>query len=209
MFTPRVQAEQELQGVRAQYERTYANRLTGPLDADARAFIESRDSFYMASVSETGWPYVQHRGGPVGFLKVTGPEQIGFADFRGNRQMISTGNVARDGRVSLILMDYPRRARLKMLGHMRIQSADAAPDLAATLAVDGAGRVERLALIDLVAIDWNCPQFITPRHTEDEVMARVAPALARRDAQISALADRLRALGDSSDDILTLGSKAT
>jgi len=149
---------------------------TDRLTPDEQAFIETRDSFYMATVTENGWPYVQHRGGPPGFLQVLHPGQIGFADFRGNRQMLSTGNLAADDRVSLILMDYPRRERLKILGHARVVDAREHPELAGRL-VGSKGRavVERVVLIDVVSYDWNCPQHITPRYTAAEVEALMAP----------------------------------
>lgn len=128
------------------------------------AFIQARDSFYIASISETGWPYIQHRGGPVGFLRVLGDRQIGFADFGGNRQLISVGNISVNDRVSLFLMDYAKRERLKLLGHARVLDARDNPDLRAALTpANYRANVERLFLIDLVAFDWNCPQHIKPR----------------------------------------------
>ncbi|MEL7129925.1 MAG: pyridoxamine 5'-phosphate oxidase family protein, partial [Pseudomonadota bacterium] len=128
-----------------------------------------------ASVSETGWPYMQHRGGPAGFLKVLSPTRLGFADYRGNRQYVSTGNVLSDPRVSLFLMDYPNTARLKLLGRAQVKLASDAPDLAAKLAVPDQGKVERLFMIDVDAFDWNCPQFITPRYTTEELAETLAP----------------------------------
>jgi len=142
-------------------------------------FIAARDSFYMATINENGWPYLQHRGGAPGFLRVLGPNQLGFADLRGNRQMLSTGNVAVNDRVALFLMDYPQRSRLKILGHARIVPATAEPVLASKLAPAGARGVERLVLIEVEAFDWNCPKFITPRYTMPEVEAFVAPLKAR------------------------------
>jgi predicted pyridoxine 5'-phosphate oxidase superfamily flavin-nucleotide-binding protein len=127
-------------------------------------FIAARDSFYMATVSESGWPYVQHRGGPKGFLRVLDEHTLGFADFAGNRQYISTGNLTANNRVSLFLMDYNRRERLKLLGYARVLDAAGSPELAQRLAVPGyKARIERLLLIDVVAFDWNCPKHITPR----------------------------------------------
>lgn len=201
MFTPNVKKEQEKEGMRERFEHMYRNRLKGPLDDDAIAFIQSRTSFYMATVSETGWPYVQHRGGPAGFLKVTGEETLGFADYLGNKQHISRGNLAGNERVSLFLMDYPRRARLKLIGHMKIMDATSDPELAKTLSVDNEGPVERLAKVELVAIDWNCPKYIEPRYTQDEVTNLVAPHLAERDKQIETLKARLRQLGEDPDNL--------
>ena len=147
------------------------------LTAEETEFLTARDSFYMATVTEDAWPYVQHRGGPPGFLKVLGPNQLGFADFGGNRQMISTGNLAVSDRVALFFMDYPRKERLKLLGHVRVLDAREHPQLADRLSPTPAlrGSVERLFLIDVIAFDWNCPKYITPRFTEAEVSAAVAP----------------------------------
>ncbi|MEM9320615.1 MAG: pyridoxamine 5'-phosphate oxidase family protein [Pseudomonadota bacterium] len=187
MFTPRVRAEQDTVGMGQRYARTYEHRHRGPLDADTRAFIETRNSFYMATVSETDWPYVQHRGGPAGFLKVLGPERIGFADYPGNKQFISKGNLGASDRVALILMDYPRRARLKLLGHATVMRAADDAELAAQLATEGAAVPERLVTIDLAAMDWNCPKYITPRLTEAEIDAALGP-------RIKEMADRIEAL---------------
>lgn len=150
------------------------------LGDDERRFIASRDSFYLATVSESGWPYIQHRGGPAGFLHVLDSHRLGFADFRGNRQMLSTGNLATNDRVALFLMDYPRRERLKILGRARVLDAREHPDLKAQLAPTAmAAKVERLVLIDVVGFDWNCSQHITPRYTAEQVDALVAPLHAR------------------------------
>jgi predicted pyridoxine 5'-phosphate oxidase superfamily flavin-nucleotide-binding protein len=151
------------------------------LTAEETDFLGARDSFYMATVTEDGWPYVQHRGGPPGFVKVLGPNQLGFADFAGNRQMVSTGNLAAGDRVALFFMDYPRRERLKLLGHARVLAAREHPALADQLAPAPAlrGRVERLFLIDVIAFDWNCPKYITPRFTAAEVEVLTAPLRAR------------------------------
>ena len=151
--------------------------------AEETAFIAQRDSFYMASVSETGWPYVQHRGGPRGFLKVVDDRTLAFADYRGNRQYISTGNLKADGRVSLILMDYAQRARLKIYAHAEIIAPDADPALAALVTVPGyKAKMERIYRLKLQAFDWNCPQHITPRFTEEEVAAAVQPLRERLEA---------------------------
>jgi predicted pyridoxine 5'-phosphate oxidase superfamily flavin-nucleotide-binding protein len=126
----------------------------------------------MATVSEAGWPYIQHRGGPVGFLKVLDERTLGLGDFRGNRQYISLGNVASDDRTALFLMDYPNRQRLKILAHMSVRDLAAEPDLAERLLSPGyKGRPERAFILELESFDWNCPQHITPRFTADEVAA--------------------------------------
>jgi len=174
-FTKHVKAEQEAHGSREMYNGMTARPAPDGFGDREAAFISMRDSLYMATVSEDGWPYIQHRGGPRGFLKVLSPTQLGFADYRGNRQYVSVGNLRTETRVSLFLMDYPNRARLKLLGKARVQAAENAPDLAAQLAVDGQGKVERLFILDIEAFDWNCPQFITPRFTEDELAASLSP----------------------------------
>ncbi len=195
MFTDRVKAEQERLGSRTAYEKMTAQPAPEGLSERETAFIATRDSFYMATVSETGWPYVQHRGGPKGFLKILNPTQIGFADFRGNRQYVSTGNLKTDQRVALILMDYPHKARLKLLGHAKVQDAEDYPELAARLTDEGGGRAERLFTIDVVAFDWNCPQFITPRFTEAEIRAAVGDRLAHLETENAALKAKLAEAG--------------
>lgn len=157
-----------------------------PLGDDERAFIEARDSFYMASVSENGWPYVQHRGGPRGFLRVVNATLVTFADYQGNRQLLSTGNLAVNDRVTLFLMDYPNGTRLKIIGHARIEDAKVHPELFAQLAhLDVARVVERFVFIEVVSFDWNCAQYITPRYTMEEIEALVAP-LKKRIAELEA-----------------------
>ena len=157
-----------------------------PLTDEERSFIEARDSFYMATITENGWPYVQHRGGRPGFLRVVNPTQLAFADYKGNRQMLTTGNLAANDRVALFLMDYPRRERLKILGHARVADARQHPELVAQLAESEArGLVERLFFIDVLSFDWNCPKYITARYTAAEVEAAVAP-LKQRIAELEA-----------------------
>src|SRR3990172_4139931 len=129
----------------------------------------------MATVSETGWPYIQHRGGPPGFLRVLDEKTIGLADFRGNRQYISVGNLKTDDRVSLFLMDYPNRARLKILRRARVVDADDREMLQRLVLPDYKVQVERGLLIAVEAFDWNCPQHITPRFTPAEIEAATAP----------------------------------
>ena len=157
-----------------------------PLTDEERTFIEARDSFYMATITESGWPYIQHRGGPLGFLRVVSPTQLAFADYKGNRQMLSTGNLAANDRVALFLMDYPRRERLKILGHARIEDARQHPELVAQLAEPEVHRlVERLFFIEVISFDWNCPKYITPRYTAAEVEKAVEP-LRQRIAELEA-----------------------
>jgi predicted pyridoxine 5'-phosphate oxidase superfamily flavin-nucleotide-binding protein len=178
--TPSVIAAQAANGSLGLYDKAGAHRRFDSFGPAEQAFIAERDSFYMASVSETGWPYVQHRGGPPGFLKAIDDRTLAFADFRGNRQYISLGNVSANDRVALILMDYPNRRRMKLYAHIEARDLAGDPDLAATLALPGYRAVpERAFLLHLDAFDWNCPQHITPRYSEAEIKAGVAPLLAR------------------------------
>jgi hypothetical protein len=157
-----------------------------PLGEAEAEFVAARDSFYMGTISESGWPYVQHRGGPSGFLRVVDPSTLAFADYKGNRQLLSTGNLSANDRVALFLMDYPNRTRLKILGHARVEEARAHPDLVSQIA-DPKMRsgVERLVFIDVVAFDWNCPKYITPRYSIKEV-EELAEPLRKRIAELEA-----------------------
>lgn len=168
MFTPRVlEAQQHYYGQARNLGPASEAAVLGPEEI---AFIAARDSFYLASVSETGWPYLQHRGGRAGFLKVVSPTELAFADYKGNRQLLSTGNLAGNDRVSLFLMDYPARERLKLIGHATILDAAEAPELVRNVTDPESARVtERVFRIRVVGFDWNCSQYITPRYTADEV----------------------------------------
>ena len=174
MFTQDVKDTQSDFGSREKQalftKRVGPNSSLGEAEAE---FIAKRDTFYMATVNQDGWPYVQHRGGPAGFLRVLGANQLAYADFRGNTQLVSMGNSVGNDRVSMILMDYPNRRRLKLLGHFRFERADAASaDLLEKVALPGyRGRIERIVHIDVVAFDWNCPQHITRRYSESEFTA--------------------------------------
>jgi len=159
-------------------------------------FIQRRDSFYMASVSETGWPYVQHRGGPRGFVRVINRGLIGFADLRGNKQYVSLGNLEHDPRVALFFMDYPNQTRLKILGRVEVHEHDAeAPALIESFrSTDKSDIIERVILIHVEGFDWNCPQHITPRYTIEELQEVLAPVrekLATLEAENAALRDKL------------------
>ncbi len=187
-FTPGVKRLQELHGSRAQYARMEApagpNAMLGPAEAE---FLAAADSFFLSTVSETGWPYVQHRGGPAGFVKVLSPTGIGFADFRGNRQHVSEGNARHDDRAAIIVVDYANRHRLKLLGHLRFVEVSAAdPDLVRRVDLPGyRARIDRVALFEVAAFDWNCPQHIMRRFTEAEV-EQSTKALRERIAELEA-----------------------
>lgn len=191
-FTPAVKAAQAANGSQDIWSRRMSAQPFEGLGQDEAAFIAARDSFYLASVSETGWPYVQHRGGPPGFLKVLAPSTLAFPDFRGNRQYISLGNVAGDDRVALILVDYAARARLKILARMQAVDLSADPGLEAKLDLPGyKGRPERAYVLNVEALDWNCSQHITPRFTAAEIDAGTAP-LRPRLTELEAEVERLR-----------------
>jgi predicted pyridoxine 5'-phosphate oxidase superfamily flavin-nucleotide-binding protein len=191
--TPSVRAAQAANGSREMWEKFKGHRTFDRFTDDEVAFIAERDSFYMATVSETGWPYVQHRGGPAGFLNVLDEKKLGFADFRGNLQYISVGNVAADDRAALILVDYPNQARLKILAHVEMRSIAVDSELAARLAVPGyKAKLERACLLHLETFDWNCPQHITPRYTMDVIQAAVAQ-LQTRITELEAENQALRA----------------
>ena len=188
LFTPSVKAAQVATGSRQADALTSApDRLT-PRE---EMFISLRDSFYMATNSASGWPYLQHRGGPAGFVKILDAGRLGFADFRGNRQYMSLGNLATDDRVSLFFMDYAKRARLKVLGRLRSVDLADHPALAAALVdADYGAKVERAIIVEIDSYDWNCPQHITPRFAEREIERIVKPLQAR----IEELEERLAKL---------------
>lgn len=184
LFTDRARALQEQDGSRPGYARMEEGADGSPdlLGEKEAAFIGERDSFYLASTTSEGWPYVQHRGGPRGFLRLLPGNRLGFADYRGNRQHVSTANLIDDDRVSLFLMDYPNRRRLKLLGHARMIAAADDSALVASLMPEGYKALpERACVIDVIGFDWNCPQHIIPRFTEAEISAAVAPLVAERD----------------------------
>lgn len=172
--TDTVKQLQEADGSRKSYARMEAGEDSNNVLTDREeAFIGARDSFYMATVSETGWPYVQHRGGPGGFVRVIDQKTLGFPDFSANRQFVSTGNLQVDDRLLL----YPNKARLKLLGRVKT-SKD--PEILESLALEGySAKIERAFLIDVAAFDWNCPQHITPRFTVEDIDSAVAPLQAR------------------------------
>lgn len=193
-FTPLVKEQQKLHGSRHLYERVENSPDLGDrLGPDEQAFIRERDGFYMASVTETGWPYIQFRGGHVGFIQVLDEQTIAFADLRGNRQYISTANLMQDDRVALFFMDYPTQSRLKVLGRARIHEGDAeAERLIVYLRVpDEKTPPERAIVIHVEAFDWNCQQHITPRYSEAE-LARILEPMRHRLEALEAENKRLR-----------------
>ena len=178
--TPSVRAAEAANGSARHFDDFRGDRASDRFGDAERDFIAARDSFYIASVSETGWPYVQHRGGPAGFLKVLDDKTLAFADYRGNRQYITLGNATANDRVALFLMDYPNRRRLKIYAHIEQRALDADSDLAQAVLDPGyKAKPERVFLLHLDAFDWNCPQHITPRYTDAEVSAALEPMIAR------------------------------
>ena len=181
VFTAAVKALQERYRSRKQYDRL--ERCGEPQDrlsAQETEFIAERDSFYLATVGSSGWPYIQHRGGPTGFLKIVDDKTLAFADFRGNKQYISAGNLATDDHIALIMVDYPNQARLKILGHAEIFEGDQAESWLERVRVPNyQAVVERVFVIRVAAFDWNCPQHITPRYTAEEIEHALEPTLAR------------------------------
>jgi predicted pyridoxine 5'-phosphate oxidase superfamily flavin-nucleotide-binding protein len=200
--TPAVRAAQKAMGSDGLWADFKGHRSSDRFSDNEAAFIADRDSFYMATVSETGWPYVQHRGGPRGFLKLVDDRTLAFADYRGNRQYISTGNTAGNDRACLFLMDYARRARLKIYARAEVVALDADPALTELVAVPGyKAKLERVFRLRLEAFDWNCPQHITPRFTEQEIAEAVRPLRDRvesLESENAALRARLVTFGETS-----------
>jgi uncharacterized protein len=193
-FTPQVKAEQQRDGSRAGYARSFeadAQTFNDRLGPDETDFITRLRSFYMATVSETGWPYVQHRGGPAGFVQVLDEQHIAFADYAGNRQLISVGNLAGNARVALIAVDYVHRVRLKLLGTLAVRPLADDAALAARLVAPGLrARPQRAMVVKVEGFDWNCPQHIPLRLDAEDVQR----ALDERDARIAELESRLKTL---------------
>jgi uncharacterized protein len=203
VFSPVIKALQERHGSRRQYARLEKSGASPDrLGRQESEFIAERDSFYLASVGETGWPYIQHRGGPRGFLKVIDERTIAFADFSGNKQFISVGNLMTDNRVALILVDYPRQARLKMLGRVEILEGEEAREwIKQVRDPEYKAVIERVFVIRVEAFDWNCPQHITPRFTVDEIQDVLAP-IERRMRELEQDNERLR------EELARLGTSA-
>ena len=191
-FTPTVKAIQDRKGSRAQYARMeqkggWSDRIT----PDLARYLAERDTIFLATATSDGQPYIQHRGGPPGFIKVLDEKTLAFADFKGNRQYITQGNLADNDKAYIFAMDFANRRRIKIWGRARIVEDD--PDLLARLTDTGydAGRPEQALLFTVAAWDSNCPQHITPRFTQEEVRVAVAPLMTR----IKELEDRLAEAG--------------
>jgi predicted pyridoxine 5'-phosphate oxidase superfamily flavin-nucleotide-binding protein len=170
-FTDSVKAQQEKYGTRTAYARMeQGGKFRNQITWQEQRHIEARDGFYLSSVGDNGWPYMQFRGGPKGFLKVTGDNTLAYADFRGNGQYISTGNFSDNKKTMLFLMDYPNKTRLKIWAEAEVLDPAEHPELAIQLIMpDYDAKVERIIVFKVQAFDWNCPQHITPRFTEEEI----------------------------------------
>ncbi len=199
--TSSVRAAQARMGADRIWQNFKGHREFDCFTENEAAFIADRDSFYLATVSETGWPYVQHRGGPRGFLKLVDDHTLAFADYRGNRQYISTGNLAAADRACLFLIDYPDRARLKIYVRVEILALDDDPDLTALVTMpDYKAKLERIFRLRLKTFDWNCQQHITPRFTEPEIAEAVRSLrdrLVQLESENTELRARLIANGES------------
>lgn len=182
-ITPSVRAAQKESGADSLWSDFKGHRAFDRFTENEAAFIADRDSFYLATVSETGWPYVQHRGGPRGFLKLVDDRTLAFADYRGNRQYISVGNAKAENRACLLLMDYARRARLKMYVRVEVIALDTNPALTQLVTVPSyKAKIERIFRMQLENYDWNCPQHITPRFSEKEIAEVIRPLRERLEA---------------------------
>lgn len=195
-FTPAVKAVQERMGSREMQQRIEnGGGFNVKLSENIIQFIAARDSFYLATASAAGQPYIQHRGGPAGFLKVLDSRTLAFADFSGNRQYISVGNLSENDRAQIFIMDYANKTRVKVWGRAEVIEGD--PDLLERLSEDGyRAKIERAIVFHVEAWDINCPQHIRPRFTEVDVAAYIAKC----EARIKELEQELAALkpGDSS-----------
>lgn len=195
-FTDTVKAMQEKLGSRASYARMERDTYVDGLTENEIDFIAQRDSFYIASFGENSFPYIQHRGGPKGFVKVLDAKRIGFIDFRGNMQYISVGNIATNNNVALIMVDYPAKARLKILARAEIVELKDAPSLYDLLDFDDYKfKPERMMVLHVEAYDWNCPQHITPRYTVEDIEEAFAGQrnhIAKLEAEVKELRQKLK-----------------
>lgn len=175
-FTDAVKKLQEKHGSRDSYERMEKFNVSDGLTEGETSFVEDRDSFYLASIGANEFPYIQHRGGPKGFLKVLDSKRLGFIDFTGNKQYVSVGNMATNNRVSLIMIDYPTRTRLKIFAKAEVVELKDNPELYDLLDLENYKfRPERMMVFHIEAYDWNCPQHITPRYTVEEINEAFLP----------------------------------
>ena len=190
-FSTAARQLQEKYGSRQSYARMEKDSYVDGLTENEVNFIAERDSFYMASIGENGFPYVQHRGGPKGFLKVLDNKRLGFIDFKGNMQYITAGNLATNNNVALIMVDYPTRARLKIFARAEVAELASHQELYNALNLEGYKfRPERMMVLHIEAYDWNCPQHIVPRYTIEEIERALAPQreyIAKLEAEIKAL----------------------
>jgi len=190
-FTDAIKQLQEKHGSRKSYERMERFRSEDGLSPREIPFIQERDSFYTASIGENEFPYIQHRGGPKGFLKVLDKKTLGFLDFSGNMQYITVGNVQQSDKVALIMVDYPNKARMKVYARAEIVELGQRPELEQQLKLeDYAYKAERIILYHIEAFDWNCPQHITPRFTVEEIQE----AFADQTAYVKQLEEQVQAL---------------
>lgn len=175
-FTTSVKATQTHYGTRRQNERLEQFENDGRLTGAEADFISRRDGFYLATVGENGQPYIQFRGGASGFLKVLDDKTLGYADFRGNLQYISIGNLSKNNKAALFLMDYPSQRRLKILARIEVKDAPDVPELIESLKIPNyKARIERAMILHVEAFDWNCPQHIPQRFSIEEIRAINAP----------------------------------
>lgn len=194
-FTETVKKLQEKHGSRKSYERMEKFNVVNGLTSNETTFIQNRDSFYLASIGVKEFPYIQHRGGPKGFLKIIDSKRIGFIDFVGNKQYVSAGNIATNNNVSLIMIDYPTKTRLKIFAKAEVVELKDNQELYDQLDLeDYKFRPERMMVFHIEAYDWNCPQHIKPRYTVDEINDAFLPQqdyIAKLEAEIKELKEKL------------------
>lgn len=198
MFTDAIKELQEAEGTRAKFEAFYPHRTEPTLTQDDIAFIKARDSFYMASVNSKGWPYIQHRGGARGFLKVLTPTLLACADYPGNKQFISQGNLQTDDRVSLFFMDYLNHSRLKIQGRATLIDAAEAESGMIKKLDQSIAKAERVLTIEVTARDWNCPKYIPTLYPEDAIRQIIAPQIDQLKQENAALKSELAVLKETS-----------
>jgi len=199
-FGENVKKEQERYGSRRANRRQETSLSPDDeLGTEEIAFLAARDTIYLATIGDTGWPYVQLRGGPVGFIHALDRKTLAFADFRGNTQLVSVGNARGDNRAAVIAVDYPQGERLKLFARLEVRDAADEPDLVKAVShPEYPGRVERIIILHVEAFDWNCPQHIVPRYTQEEIADATKPLrdqLAALEAENARLRERLARVG--------------